>query len=119
MVKDQLKVHKSKMLEVFYRFWSKYKDIGQPWLGLRNFTKDMNKFIMYGNERAIRIYMSMVTDIIQLEYKLTKSILHTSNNFFSIFNELNLQKGKEEFAKLFYDIFETEVSNTPLYANEP
>jgi len=28
MVKDQLKVHKSKMLEVFHKFWHKYKDFG-------------------------------------------------------------------------------------------
>jgi hypothetical protein len=38
LVKDQLKVHKGKMLQTFRNFWDKYKHIGQPWTSIQGST---------------------------------------------------------------------------------
>jgi|LauGreDrversion4_2_1035121.scaffolds.fasta_scaffold08907_9 hypothetical protein len=36
VVKDQLKVHKGKMLETYRTFWNKFKFVGQPWIAIKN-----------------------------------------------------------------------------------
>lgn len=46
LVKDQLKVHKGKMLEHFKEFWEKFKCIGQPWKSLKgSMSKQFLSFI--------------------------------------------------------------------------
>lgn len=35
LVKDQLKVHKGKMLDVFRAFWRRFLPLGQPWVALK------------------------------------------------------------------------------------
>ncbi|CDW89623.1 dedicator of cytokinesis protein 2 [Stylonychia lemnae] len=118
LVKDQLKVHKSKMLEIFKAFWNKYKNVGQPWLGLRYLNKVMQNFLKLGQMRTIKVYMGMISDIIQIEYTNTQDIFHSSNSLFQVFNDLNLEESREEFCKQFYKCFEQEITNTVLYAND-
>eukprot|EP00347_Sterkiella_histriomuscorum_P008264 403345746 len=119
LVKDQMKAHKGKMLEIFRKFWEKFKSIGQPWITLRYLNKVMTSFLKLGQSRAIKIYMEIISDTIQLEYKNTEDIFHTSNNIFQVFNDLNLQNGKEDFCKQFYESFKEKVKKTELFDNEP
>ena len=35
LVKDQLKVHKGKMLDTFRGFWKKFMYLGQPWIQIK------------------------------------------------------------------------------------
>ncbi len=64
LVKDQLKVNKSKMIDKFLQFWNKFKDVGETWSGLNQLSKVFNQFIKYGKETAIDICMEMIADTI-------------------------------------------------------
>jgi hypothetical protein len=35
LVKDQLKVHKGKMLDTFRQFWKRFMYLGQPWISIK------------------------------------------------------------------------------------
>lgn len=63
--------------------------------------------------------MEIINDTIGIEYKNTQDVFHSSNNIFSVFNDLNSQKGKEELAQKFYVAFETIIKDNPLYSSDP
>ena len=116
LVKDQLKVHKSRMLGIFKSFWDKYKTVGQTWKTLRHLNKQMNTFIKLGSDKAIKLYMEMVSDVIQIEFNNTGDIIDTTSCIFSVFNELTSFKSRDELnGPKFYSIFESEISKTQLF----
>ena len=107
------------MLAAFKAFWDKYKTIGQPWMGLRAMTKEFQAFIKLGKEKAINLYMSMVSDTISIEYKQTTDIFHTSNNIFCVFNDLNMNPLTQEHASAFYSSFQKTIKTNPLFTSDP
>jgi hypothetical protein len=45
LVKDQLKVHKGKMLDTFRGFWRRFKSVGQPWKSIKG--SFLRQFIIF------------------------------------------------------------------------
>lgn len=64
--------------------------------------------------------MAIMSDIAELEYKNTKSILNASNFIFQIFNEVNNAKDKKNIdsSLKFYESFEHFMKNTASYKND-
>jgi hypothetical protein len=60
--------------------------------------------------------MEVISDTMSYEYKETQGILNTSSSIFKVFYDLNMQQGKEETAKKFYEAFEkTMCENNTLF----
>jgi len=104
-VKDQLKVYKGKMLEVFRAFWSKFGHLGQPWLSIKNsMTKQFISFIKISNDKAIKLYMEVISDTMSLEYQETQDVHHSSSSIFKAFYELTNIPGPNSVK--FFEAFE-------------
>ena len=82
------------MLGMLRQFWGRYKGVGEPWMSMRGMTKEVQWFIKLGKEKAIGMYMEMISDTIAVEYLRTQDIFHTSNNIFMVFNDLNMWEAK-------------------------
>lgn len=91
LVKDQLKVHKGKMLDTFRGFWNMFMHVGQSWKAIKgSMTKQFQNFIKLSNQKAIILYMNVIADTLAFEYKSTKDIFDTSSSIFKVFYELSL-----------------------------
>ena len=118
MVKDQMKVHKTRMLIIFKEFWNKYKKVGQNWKSLRHLNKQMHQFIKLGNDRALKVYMQMICDVIQIEFENTGDIIDTSMSIFSVFNELTSFRNRDDIiSQNYYVSFEQEIQQTAFFNN--
>ncbi len=105
LVKDQLKVYKGKMLEVFRAFWHKFKHLGQPWLSIKNsMTKQFINFIKLSGDKAIKLYMEVISDTITLEYLETQDVHHSSSSIFKSFYDLSNSLGG--YSTKFFEAFE-------------
>ena len=95
------------MLDTYKQFWKKFMFLGQPWISIKgSMSKQFQNFIRLSNDKAIKLYMEVISDTMSYEYKETQGIFNTSSSIFKLFYELNMQIGREEVAKKFYEAFE-------------
>lgn len=125
LVKDQLKVHKGKMLETFRTFWRRFRGVGQPWKSIKgSFLRQFIIFIKLSSEKAINLFMEVVSDILTHEYQETKGVFDTISSIFKVFYDLKSSSaasssssakavpssGKaEDLAALFFRAFEKSM----------
>ena len=60
-------------------------------------SKQFQNFIKLSSDKAIRLFMLVVSDTLSLEYKETKDIFETCNSVFKVFYELHgVQSNKQD-----------------------
>jgi hypothetical protein len=63
------------MLETYRVFWNKFKYLGQPWMAIKgSLSKQFQSFIKLSGDKAIMLYMEVISDTLEYEYKETKDI---------------------------------------------
>jgi hypothetical protein len=60
------------MLDTYRSFWKKFMYLGQPWISIKgSMSKQFMTFIKLSNDKAIKLYMDIISDTMTFEYKET------------------------------------------------
>jgi len=93
---------------VFKAFWLKFNNIGEPWLSLGVFLKEIGIIMRDGCGKSMAFQIEMFSDNALLEYQRTGRICHTMSFVFQIFHQFQREK-KLDVARKFSEELERRI----------